>query len=96
MAGFAGAYLLSWAALLTLNVLLKPWPECRQGRCRSFRDYVWMRGTVFGWEKGGRFRYRCKCGDEYLRDGRKFLRVLGDGTTRGYKRYECGVGWMDD
>jgi hypothetical protein len=25
------------------------------------------------------FRYRCGCGDEYLRDGNRFLQVSGDG-----------------
>lgn len=95
LAGFSGAFLLTWVILVTLNVLLKPWPECRSGQCRTFRGYVWKRNSIYGWEKGGIFRYRCKCGDEYVRDGNRFLQVLSDGTTRPYKRYEDGK-WVDD
>lgn len=95
LAGFSGAFLLTWLILVTLSVLLKPWPECQRGKCRTFRGYVWKRGSIYGWEKGGIFRYRCKCGDEYVRKGDRFLQVLSDGTMHPYKRYERGK-WVDD
>jgi hypothetical protein len=96
LAGFSGAFLLTWLVVLTRNLLLMPFPECRRGKCHTYRDYVWRRGTLYGWEKGGLFRYRCKCGDEYVRDGNKFLQVLSDGTTHSYKKYERGKKWVDD
>jgi len=95
LAGFLSASVLTWLILVTQNLFLMPFPECRRGKCHSFRDYVWKRGTIYGREKGGIFRYRCKCGDEYIRDGKRFMQVLSDGTTRPYKRYEHGK-WVDD
>jgi len=95
LAGFSAAFLLTWLILVTRNLLLMPFPECRRGKCRTFRDYVWKRGTIYGWEKGGIFRYRCKCGDEYVRDGDRFMEVLSDGTTRPYKKYQGGK-WVDE
>lgn len=100
ISGFAlgtyGAFCLTWLVLVTRNVLLRPFPVCRQGKCRTFREYVWKRGSIYGWEKGGIFRYRCRCGDEYLRVGKRFLQVLDDGATRPYKKYQRGGKWVDD
>jgi hypothetical protein len=93
--GACGAFLLTWLIVLSRNLLLKPFPECRNGKCRSYRDYTWRKGTIYGREKGGIFRYRCKCGDEYIREGNRFLQVLSDGTTRPYKKYE-GKKWTND
>ena len=95
LSGISIAILITWIIVLSRNLLLKPFPVCRSGKCHTFRDYVWKRGTIYGWEKGGIFRYRCKCGDEYVRDGNRFLHVLGDGTTQPYKKYQCGK-WVDD
>jgi hypothetical protein len=96
LAGILIAFLLTWLIVLSRNLLLMPFPECRRGKCRTYRGYVWKRGTLYGREKGGIFRYRCKCGDEYIRDGNRFLQVLSDGTTRSYKKYEGGKKWVDD
>ena len=95
LAGILCAFLLTWLIVLSRNLLLMPFPVCRQGRCHSFKDYVRKRGTIYGWEKGGIFRYRCKCGDEYVRDGNRFLQVLSDGATRPYRKYQGGK-WMND
>jgi hypothetical protein len=95
LAGVVIAFLLTWLIVLSRNLLLMPFPECRRGKCHTYRDYVWKRGTLYGREKGGIFRYRCKCGDEYVRDGNKFLQGLSDGTTRPYKKYQRGK-WVDD
>jgi hypothetical protein len=95
LVGALGAFLLTWWGLLTLHVLLKPWPECRRKKCHTFRDYVWKRGSIYGREKGSQYRYRCKCGDEYLRRGRRFLKVSEDGSVHPFKIYQKGA-WMDD
>lgn len=89
-------FLLTWLVLVTLNVWLNSRPDCRRGKCRTFRDYVWKRGTVYGRERDGTFRYRCRCGDEYVRDGRRLLELLKDGTTRPYKRYKGRGRWVSD
>lgn len=96
LAGFVIVSCVTWAIVLSRNLLLMPFPACRHGKCRTFRDYVWKRGTIYGWEKGGIFRYRCRCGDEYIRDGNRFLEVLSDGTTRPYKKHQRGNKWVDD
>lgn len=96
LVGVVIVILLTWIIILSRNLLLMPFPVCRSGKCRTFRDYTWKRGTLYGREKGGIFRYRCRCGDEYIRDGRRFLQVLSDGTTRPYKKYEGGNQWVDD
>ena len=95
LAGIAIAFLLTWITILTRNVLLVPFPICRRGKCQTFRDYVWKRGTIYGREKGGIYRYRCRCGDEYIRDGNRFIEVLSDGTMRRYKKYQRGH-WLDE
>lgn len=96
LAGFLSASILTWFILVIRNLLLLPFPVCRRGKCHTFRDYVWKRGSLYGWEKGGVFRYRCRCGDEYFRDGNRFLQVLSDGTTQPYKKDEGGNKWVDD
>jgi hypothetical protein len=95
LAGILGAFLLTWLIVLSRNLLLMPFPECRRGKHRTFRGYVWKRGTLYGYERGGIFRYHCKCGDEYVRDGNRFMEVLTDGTTRPYKKYQDG-NWVND
>ena len=96
LVGILNAFLLTWLIVLSRHLLLMPFPECRRGKCCTYRDYVWRRGALYGREKGGIFRYRCKCGDEYVRDGNRFLQVLRDGTTRPYKKYESDNKWVDD
>ena len=95
LAGILSAFILTWLTVLSRNVLLLPFPICRRGKCQGRRGYVWKRGSIYGREQGGIFRYRCKCGDEYIRDGNRFMEVLSDGTTRPYKRYERG-NWVDE
>jgi hypothetical protein len=96
LAGIVSLFLLTWMVVLSRNLLLMPFPVCRRGKCHSYRDYVWKRGTLYGWEKGGIFRYHCRCGDQYVRNGDRFLEIQSDGTLRPYKRYECGNKWVDD
>lgn len=105
LVGFGGgallAYLATWAVWIGGNFVFYPLPACRNERCVQF-DYVWKRG---GWnpnaeeferERGGVFHYRCKCGDEYIRLGTRFMQVLPDGTLQPYKRLTGFRKWRDD
>lgn len=96
--GFIGgtivAFLITWTVLASRYLLFFPFPLCRRGNCRSFRDYNWPKGTIYGWQRNG-FRYRCRCGDQYFRDKNRFMEILPDGTMRPYKRYERGE-WVDE
>jgi hypothetical protein len=71
-------------------------PHCRNGKCSQPSDYMWLAGTFYGCEGWRKFRYRCRCGDIYLRKGRHFMEVLPDGTLRLYKK-QIGFGkWEDE
>jgi hypothetical protein len=94
--GIVGMFL-TWAVLWGRLLLLFPLPLCRQGKCRSIgRDYVWRLGTIYGFEGEGVYRYKCACGDQYVRQGKKFMELLGNGTTRPYKRLVGFRHWADD
>lgn len=56
---------------------------------------MWRKGTIYGREKDGSYKYRCKCGDHFLRDGKRFMQVLDNGKLRPYKLYEQGK-WVND
>jgi len=87
----------TWALLLTRLLFLFPLPPCKQGRCtRIGKDYVWKRGRILGYEGNGVYLYKCNCGDQYLRQGKKFLELLPDGTSRPFKRLVGFRKWGDD
>lgn len=94
--GFFAAIFVTWAALIGRIALLYPFPLCRMGQCQGFGQYVWMRGTIYGYEGSGTYRYRCKCGDEYVRRGRKFMYVPIDGSEVPYKKVVGFQKWADD
>jgi hypothetical protein len=77
--------------------LFFPFPLCRQGKCyRMGRDYVWRLGTLFGYETKGIYLYKCRCGDTYIREGKKFMELLPDDTQRPYKKLVSFRKWIDD
>jgi len=94
--GFSGAFLATWAVLLGRILLLFPFPTCKDGKCRGLKGYVWEKGTVYGWERGGLYRYRCRCAREYVRKGRKFMEVGSDGVTLPHKKLAGFREWVDD
>jgi hypothetical protein len=75
-----------WALALGRLLLLFPFPPCRQGKCRSIDAYTWMMGRLYGREKWSTYHYWCKCGDEYIREGKRFMQVLPDGTRQAYMK----------
>jgi len=95
-AGILLSSILTWAVWLARVLLFQPFPPCGQQNCRGMGDYSWNLARLFGWEKWGVYRYQCRCGDEYVRIGRQFMRSLPDGTLRPYKRLTGWRTWMDD
>lgn len=95
LTGFAGALILTWAAIVGRVRVLYRFPVCRQGKCRNFRHFLWRRGTIHGWEGWGVYLYKCECGDAYIRRGRRFLQVVGK-EERPYKKLVGFQTWADD
>jgi len=105
---FFAIYFLSWAFLLGRILLFFPFPVCRKGKCNSIDDYSWFHGTFFGKCKWGVYWYKCHCGDQYLRRGKRFLFIpepknppspwvdIRKGTTRPYKKLVGFRKWADD
>jgi hypothetical protein len=85
-----------WLILLGHVVLFFPFTSCRQGKCHGIEDYRWYIGTIYGRVSCGTYRYRCRCGDEYVRQGNRFMEVLPDGTKRPYKKLVGFRKWADD
>lgn len=73
-----------WAVSLSRLLLFFPFPSCRNGRCRGISAYYWSLGTTYGRERWGVYRYRCCCGDEYIREGKRFFFVRPDGSKQPY------------
>ena len=95
--GTIGGMILTWAILTGSLLLFFPLPLCRQGKCLRFgKDFIWKKGRLLGYEGNGVYHYRCRCGDEYLRKGKKFLLLLSDGTSRPYKVLIGFRKWVDD
>jgi hypothetical protein len=95
--GTLGGAIVTWVVLTGRLLLFFPLPPCRQGKCRLLgKDFVWKKGSILGYEGKGVYHYKCKCGDEYLRTGKKFQELLPDGTTRSYKTLVGFRTWADD
>ena len=106
---FVALCLIVWAALLSRLLLFFPFPICRKGKCHSIDDYSWSMGSYFGKCWWGVYWYRCRCGDEYLRRGKRFMEFIPEvvkppspwfyiskGTTRPYKKLVGFRKWVDD
>ncbi len=62
----------------------------------TIADYVWKRGTIYGWQGGGEYHYRCRCGDVYVRKGKQFMVCFPDGSRQTYKKLSGFRRWEDD
>ncbi|HEY3332639.1 MAG TPA: hypothetical protein VGK19_21590 [Capsulimonadaceae bacterium] len=71
-------------------------PTCRKGACSTWRSYSFPAATIYGWKGIGCSHYRCECGDEYLRLGRRFFSLTSDATIVNYKRLDWHGHWVDD
>ena len=95
--GFTAGVLITRVCLIGRLRLFFPLPLCRQGKCyRLGQDYVWRLGTLFGYEGKGIYLYKCRCGDMYIREGKRFTVLLPDDTTRPYKKLVGFRKWEDD
>ena len=96
IAGFVIASILTWAIWLGRIHLFYPFPSCRREKCHSIFDYEWKITEILGRVGRGVYRYKCKCGDEYIREGNKFMELLPDGKMRLYKKVVGFHKWADD
>ena len=94
--GIVAAFLFTWIIILGRVLLFLPFPPCRNGKCNRLGEYVWQQGTIYGWTKWGVYSYRCKCGDYYIRDRKRFMQLLSDGTKQPYKKLIGIREWADD
>jgi hypothetical protein len=90
------ASILTWAIWLGRILFFYPFPFCRRGKCHSIEDYRWYIDAIFGRVGRGVYLYKCKCGDEYIREGKRFMEILPDGTKRPYKKLVSFRKWADD
>lgn len=89
-------FLFAWALLLGRLLLFFPFPPCCRGQCGSIDEYTWNMGRIFGYERWRIYHYWCKCGDEYIREGRRFYQVLPDGTRKPYLKLIGFRKWQAD
>jgi len=105
--GYCGGFLVGVGGVLCLFLavlqifrggiaLFYPCPSCRRGPCRRYGDYVWRVGSFYGYERWRVWRFKCRCGDQYIFDGTHFREILSDGTTRPYKKLGGFRKWVDD
>ncbi|MEX2015647.1 MAG: hypothetical protein WD873_03350 [Candidatus Hydrogenedentales bacterium] len=94
-AGMILSFFLLWLFFLSRVLLIYPFPECRQGRCRGINDFEWGIGTVYGWEYLHWHFYECSCGDLYVRRGRRFMSAVEEGP-RPYKKLVGFRRWAND
>ena len=95
--GLAAGLIIIRPVLIGRLRLLFPFPLCRRGKCYRFgQDYVWRLGTLFGYEGKGIYLYGCRCGDMYIREGKRFMALLPDDTTLPYKKLVGFRKWEDD
>jgi len=95
--GFIAGGFITWLALKNRLLFFFPFPLCRRGKCyRLGTDCVWRIGTLFGYETKGIYSYKCRCGDVYIREGKRFMELLPDDTLRPYKKLIAFRKWADD
>jgi hypothetical protein len=87
--------LLLWAISLGWILIFFPFPRCKQNRCRSIEDYTWIMGRIYGYECRKGYYYRCKCNNEYVRKGKRFMHVVDD-IEQPYLILESFRNWKID
>jgi hypothetical protein len=94
--GILAVFILIWLVLLGRILLFFPFTTCRKQKCHGIKDYGWPIGAIYGRVGWGVYRYGCRCGDEYIRQGRRLMELLPDGTKRPYKKLIGFRKWADD
>jgi hypothetical protein len=87
--GFVIPSTFTWLIELRDELLFRPLPACRRGKCQGMKDYVFQTGYEI---------YRCSCGDKYIfkTKEKQFVEILSDGTERPYKKLVGFRKWADD
>jgi len=96
--GFYAPVLWVWTFIL-LSILLDSFPSCSVGKCRGRRDYVVSESCYYGNKDrpvDGSTEYKCKCGDEYVRRGKKFMALDSEHNPHPYKKLVGFHKWADD
>ena len=93
--GLGVAVYASWAPLLIIMLLFFPMPPCRSGRSRTIFGYQWNPMNIFGYTGKGVFLYRCRCGDTYIRIGRRVVNIEIEGKVSPYKELKGFYTWID-
>ena len=94
--GFMAVLIIIWLAFLGHISLFPRFTTCRKQKCHRIHDYGWPIGAIYGRVGWGVYRFGCRCGDEYICEGKKFLEILPDGTKRPYKKLIGFRKWADD
>jgi len=69
-------------------------PRCHQGVCSG--DWRTMFGDYDIVRFGDDFGYRCRCGIEYMKEGRRFMRRRPDGSLEPYMVWTWPRGYVPD
>jgi len=96
--GLLVSYILFTVVVWLWRLLFLTLPSCKRGQCKSYKDYIWPKGTFFGRTRWGVYHCKCNCGDYYVRDGKRFMEVVSfpDGPLRPYKKLIGFRKWTDD
>jgi hypothetical protein len=91
--------ILWWGTKILLWIVFSPFPICKNGKCRGmnsfFRDVALSQGKQV--EAANQpIVYTCRCGDEYVRCGKRFMALDSERTPQPYKRLVGFHRWADD
>jgi len=90
--GFIGALLLIGMVAVLIE---RGWfPRCHNGVCTG--DWRTMFGDYELAQFGDNFGFRCKCGFEYMKEGRRFMRRRPDGSLEPYMVWKPFRGYVPD
>jgi hypothetical protein len=96
--GFYVPVLALWTIIL-LWIVLDSFPVCSSGQCRRRRDFA-VSGSCYYSNKDrpvdGSTEYKCKCGDEYVRRGKRFMALDSERNPHHYKKLVGFHKWADD
>jgi len=96
--GFYAPVLWLWTFIL-LSILLDSFPVCSSGKCRGKRDFAVSPSCYYSNEDrpvDGLTEYKCKCGDEYVRRGKRFMALDSERNPHPYKKLVGFHKWADD
>jgi len=93
--GFVGIFGTLYAILLIAVLIERGWfPRCHRGIHRgNWRDPIGDYELV---EFGDDFGYRCPCGFEYMKEGRRFMLRRPDGTLEPYMVWKLFRGYVPE